>query len=101
MQLAARLPDGATLRQHLQAAAAAGSPADPRLTSKAPDAVAVLWEAFIDLNASRPAGMGVSAFPPSEIAAWQALHGIRLSSWEVETLMQMDRAAIAISTSKK
>jgi hypothetical protein len=97
MRLAARLPDGSTLRQHLQAAGAT----DPRLTAMPPAGCDGIWRAFCDLNAARPVGMGAGAVPPSEIDAWQRLHGVRLSPWEVETLMLMDRAALAVMAEKK
>lgn len=95
MQLAAAQPDGSTLRQHLQAAAAAGAPPDPRLNSRPPEAAAALYDLFVALNAARPVGMGPNAIPPSEMLAWQQLHGVRLSPWEAETLLAMDRAALA------
>jgi hypothetical protein len=95
MRLAATLPDGSTLRDHLHAAAAAGMPADVLLLSRAPGSAAAIWEAFVALNAARPVGMGPSAIPPSELLAWQQLHGVCLSPWEAETLLAMDRAALA------
>lgn len=92
MQLLARQPDGSTLRDHLVAANAD----DERLARPCPKAGASLWAAFVDLSGSRPAGMnGMAAIPPTEIDAWCRLHGVRLSSWEVETLQMMDRAAVA------
>jgi hypothetical protein len=97
MRLAARLPDGSTLRQHLQAAGAV----DARLTATPPAGCDGIWRAFVDLNAARPAGMSAAAVPPSEIDAWQRLHGVRLSPWEVETIMLMDRAALAVIAEKK
>lgn len=95
MQLAARMPDGATLRDHLAAAAAHGGPPDPRLHLRPPPGTAAVWECFVALNGCRPAGMGPSGIPPSEIDAWQRLHGVRLTPWEVELLMAVDRAVLA------
>lgn len=93
MQLSARQADGHSLREHLQAAARAGD-VDERLVAQPPAAGAQVWEAFAELSASRPAGMGLSAVPHSELEAWQRLHGVRLTPWEIETLMAMDRAAL-------
>ena len=101
MQLASTLPDGSTLRAHLQAAADAGMPPDARLRSRPPEAAAVLWDSFVALNSARPGGMGPGAIPPSELMAWQQLHGVRLSAWEAETLMAMDRAALAAHAAAK
>jgi hypothetical protein len=97
MQLGARLKDGSTLRDHLQAAVRQGALPDPRLLERLPEHGAALWDAFAALSTSRPAGMGgASAVPPSEIAAWQQLHGVRLTGWEIDTLCAMDRAALAV-----
>lgn len=95
MQLAARQPDGSSLRQHLQAAANAGARPDPRLSSTVPEWGQALWNAFIALDASRPAGLSRGAIPPSELLAWQQLMGVTLTPWESETLLAMDRAAMA------
>lgn len=101
MQLATRQSDGSTLREHLQSAAAQGQPADPRLGAGAPPQCAALWDAFVALNGARPSGMGASAIPPSEIVAWQQLHGVRLTPWEADTLQAMDRAVLALSNERK
>jgi hypothetical protein len=54
--------------------------------------------AFAELSAARPLGLGAAgAIPPSEIAAWCALHGVRLTSWELDTLSAIDRACLATS----
>lgn len=96
MQLGARQPDGSTLREHLQSGAAQTGRADPRLLAEVPPAGSVLWQAFIELASARPSTMGgAGAIPPSELLAWQTLQGLRLSHWEVETLLAMDRAALA------
>jgi hypothetical protein len=95
VKLAARQPDGQTLREHLLAAAAAGAPVDDLLTTPPPQGAEDLWQAFVDLSASRPAGMGPAGIPPSEIVAWQTLCRLRLTPWECETLLAMDRAVLA------
>lgn len=97
MQLALRERDGATLREHLQAAVAAGGAVDPRLTAEPPPEGSALWSVFVDLSSARPMGMGgAGTVPPSEILAWQQLHGVQLSGWELDTLAAMDRAAMAV-----
>lgn len=98
MRLSHRQADGATVREHLQASAAASGRAHPDLLVPVPPGGETVWEAFIGLSAGRPVGLGGSAqIPPSEFVAWQSLHGLRLSSWEVDTLQAMDRAALAQS----
>ena len=96
MHLAHRQPDGAPLRAHLQAAARQTRRPDPRLAADVPRAGAALWSAFVSLSASRaPAFSGISPLLPSEMLAWQALHGLRLTGWEIDTLTAMDSAACA------
>lgn len=98
MRLCHRQPDGATLREHLQAGAAATGRAHPDLMLPVPVGGEAVWEAFIGLSAGRPVGLtGAAQIPPSEYVAWQTLHGLQLSSWEVDTLQAMDRAALAQS----
>lgn len=96
MQLATVQPDGSTLRDHLQAAAKAGAPADARLTQRLPACVQAVWDAFVALDAARLPSMGASPILASELLAWQQLHGVRLSPWECESLMAMDRACLAV-----
>ncbi len=50
---------------------------------------------FMDLHTTRPAGgFGSSAIPISEINAWQRAMNLRLTPWEVETILHLDRAAL-------
>ncbi len=55
-----------------------------------------LLQAFYDLHASRPVGMGPSAIPFSEILAWQQAMNLVLTPWEAETLLFIDRAVLAL-----
>lgn len=53
-----------------------------------------MLNAFIELHGARPAsGFGISAIPLSEVNAWQQTMGVRLTPWEVETILHLDRAA--------
>jgi len=68
---------------------------DPLLNAtRVPAMASELWQAYQALCASRPAGLGPSLVPQSEIQAWQCNHGIRLNSWELDTLAAMDRASL-------
>ena len=101
MQLLRRQPDGQPLRAHLLAGAAATGVADPRLSRRPPAPGLALWDAWCQLASSRPPSMGEpAAVPLSEIVAWQALNGIRLTHWELDTLVAMDRAAVAALAAK-
>lgn len=96
MHLAERLPDGASLRDHLTVAVQHGGRADPRLAAQPPRGVEHLWFAFLDLHGARASEFGAAAIAPSEVLAWQTLRGVRLTAWEVETLAAVDRAVAAV-----
>lgn len=98
MRLSQRQPDGCTLREHLQAGAAATGQVSPLLTLDLPACVSALWQAFCDLV--RPVGMGPGAIPSAEIEAWQRLARVVLTPWEVDTLRMMDRAALSAMNEK-
>jgi hypothetical protein len=100
MRLAAIQPDGSTLREHLQAAAAAGAGVDALLQRRLSPACRALWNVFAELSATRPAGMQHGAVPHSEILAWQQLSRVSLTPWEVDTLLAMDRAALAAANKR-
>ena len=102
MQLIRRQPDGQPLRAHLLAAVAAGAAPDARLTHQPPPVATALWHAWLQLASSRPPGMGDPvAVPLSEIDAWQRLNGIEFNPWELDTVIAMDRAAVAVLGSKQ
>jgi hypothetical protein len=94
MKLAARFPDGATLRDHLLAANAR----DPLLTIQCPRECRALWSAYLDIANGRA---GAESIPMSEIAAWQSLRDTQLSAWELDTLLAMDRAVVAAAAQHK
>lgn len=50
----------------------------------------------MELSDTRPTGFtGPGRITRGEIAAWQAITGVTLSPWEAETLIAIDRAAVA------
>jgi hypothetical protein len=67
---------------------------DEDLVAPPPPFATDLWLAFAELSASRPSGMAPAGIPPTELVAWQTLNRVRLTPWEVETLLAMDRAAL-------
>ena len=54
-----------------------------------------LWEMFLDLNSSRPGGMGPQGIPLTELEAWCRLRHVQLTDWELDVLIGMDRAVLA------
>lgn len=93
MRLIEQQADGSTLRDHLLAAAQNGAQRDALLDATAPRGTEALWECYASLSASRTPESGIA---PSQIAAWQALHGVTLNPWEVDTLEAVDRACMSI-----
>lgn len=56
----------------------------------------MILSAFMDLHFSRPSGgFGPSAIPLSEVVSWQKAMRVRLTPWEVETILLIDRVALA------
>ncbi len=60
-----------------------------------PRGSSLIIEAFDQLHGTRPSGgFGISPIPLSEIVAWQRVMRVRLTPWEVETILLIDRAAM-------
>ena len=67
-----------------------------------PETLQGIWDVFIQIHRRR-AGNGFGAVPISwsEIDAWQRLHQVQLSVWEVDCLAAMDDVAIRYSVKEK
>ena len=52
------------------------------------------WGWFLDLNNTRPSGMGISAIQFSEILAYFSLMDIHAEPWEIEVIRLFDSMAI-------
>ena len=60
-----------------------------------PRGSSLIIEAFDQLHGTRPSGgFGISPIPLSEIVAWQRVMRVRLTPWEIETILKIDRAAL-------
>lgn len=94
MQLGVPQGDGATLRTHLERLRASTGRVDPQLLAVSvplPTPVAPLWGAFLALRATAPSEAGITF---GEMEGWERRHGVRLTPWEADTLLAMDRAAL-------
>ena len=60
-----------------------------------PRAASALWDAFLQLSASRRTGMGAHALALIDVEAWCRLNGVRLTPWELDVLIQLDAAQLA------
>ena len=100
MKLSVPQGDGAALAVHLQRLRAATGRVDSDLAESLrplPRAVAHLWEAFVQLSATRtPAADGMGPITCLELEAWARLQGVALTPWEADTLLAMDRAARSV-----
>ena len=52
------------------------------------------WNWFLRLNRKRPAGMGISEIPYTEMKSFFDLHGIEPESYEIELIEIFDRIAM-------
>ena len=95
MRLSLPASDGATVRDHLLAAARITGRPDEDLLAQPPPGCEMLLAAFADLHRSR-IGSEVRGIAQTEVAAWQHNFGVRLSAAEVECLMAMDNAAVRV-----
>lgn len=96
MALEVEQPDGATLRQHLEVVARATGRIPSQLDIEPlPDCVSALWEAFCELRAVA-GGNGFSANPIGygSVRDYMSVAGVSLTSWEVDSILAMDRVAI-------
>lgn len=56
-----------------------------------------LWETYLEIAAARDGGgFGMAAIGWKDLAAWQQVTQCRLSPWEAETLVKIDRAVRAV-----
>lgn len=88
-----RLGDGATLRTHLQRAAKIEGEADPRLNIVWPRAGRPIWDAFRRMGRSMTMD-GPGRITPQDILAFQQLHRVQFTDWELEVIEAFDAVAM-------
>lgn len=93
--------DGASLRVHLHRLVESSGFIDPRLTVEVPPECEALWKAWLSISHSRIVGMGASGISFCEIEAWSRLHGVSLNSWELDTIIEVDRAFLSEKSKHK
>ena len=102
-RLGRRRPDGTTERDHLEAyQKATGKTPEALHVPPVPPGTEEIWAAFGALSGARAPAFGGASSPIvlSEIVAWQQLHGVELVPWEVDTILAIDRAAMAVLSEK-
>lgn len=102
--LARQLPDGHTEREHLLAMErATGIPAPELHLPVLPAGCKQLWDTFIELHNAR-GGTGMGGPLPigwRDLQGWQDVRRVRLTPWEVDTLMAMDSVAVKTLSESK
>lgn len=54
-----------------------------------------LWDSFLLMHGGRGAGMaGPDPIGPAGLLAWQQLHDVQFTPWEIDTLLALDRVAL-------
>ena len=101
MQLSRREGDGATLRVHLQRLARNTGRVDERLLCEVPRAVEQLWQVYTAWAVQRRSGMGLHPLTLTDIEAWCRLYGVQLTPWELDTLLDLDAAALRIAAANQ
>lgn len=97
--MSARQGDGATLRTHLQRHARNTGQIDPLLLTEWPREGRMVWWAFNTMG--RQYGMaGPLPITATEIDAWQRVHGIRLTPWELSMIRVFDQIALEAAAQK-
>ena len=59
-----------------------------------PPGLDVIWDIFLQLNHMRSSGMGPSAISAVDLLAYQQLHGIELTPWELDCISALDQVAL-------
>jgi len=90
-----RQPDGATLRQHLEAAAAQGMRHALLDGPPCPVELQHVWHWFCELDRQRGSnGFGVNPLAFTEIAAWADLTSRSPRPFEMDLLLKLDADAM-------
>jgi hypothetical protein len=89
-ELSARQGDGATLREHLRRHAKNTGKVDERLQIQWPREGKAIWMVFNEMGRQYTGFGGALPVSMTEIDAWQRVHRIRLTPWELEMIHVFD-----------
>jgi hypothetical protein len=59
-----------------------------------PPGCQLVWDTFIELHNKRGSGMSPLPIGWRDLQAWQEVREVRLTPWEIDTLMALDTAAL-------
>lgn len=94
-RLGRRRKDGSTERDHLLAARRAGVAVPELDVPPLPAGANPLYQAFLDIRSSCPAGFSTPVVTQADVRGWCQLQRVPLLPWEVDTIFALDRAARA------
>lgn len=98
IELSARQPDGATLREHLEKHGRdTGETPDELIPVPCPESMLYLWGYFVSMSARR----GDDPINNQEIQAWAQLRGIVFAPFEVEALERLEALHAKIRDDKR
>ena len=62
-----------------------------------PESIRGLWDVFLELHMARtPGAMGMGPLTYHDLDAYQRVTSLELTPWEVQTILCVDRAALAV-----
>ncbi len=94
--------DGATRREHLEAAARQGIRSARLDGPELPDQLAYLWGYWREIHAGRTQnGMAPARASNLDILAWEQLTGIRLRRWEYRAVMAIGGAWLRVQSKEQ
>uniref|UniRef100_UPI004037FFE9 phage tail assembly chaperone n=1 Tax=Cupriavidus nantongensis TaxID=1796606 RepID=UPI004037FFE9 len=97
-----RLPDGSTVRQNLESVARQSGRRPEGLDGpELPPAGFQLWEWFMELNNTRPAGMGMSPITYTDIHAFFTMIGERPARWQLDAIRRLDCVVLRAANKRK
>lgn len=97
-----KVVDGSTQREHLRGLWERTGVMPKTLANapRCPAGLSYLWALFLRLRRRCTPSMGVSRILYSDMAAFQAVTGIRLSPWEADAIERLDDALVEARASK-
>jgi len=95
-ELSEKQSDGKSQREHLENVAKqiGRKPKELEDLIELPESMKECWHWFLRLNRKRPAGMGISEIPYSEIKSFFDLIGLKPELYELELIEAFDRIAM-------
>jgi len=66
-----------------------------------PEGALLIWQYFVELNATRGGGMGPAPISYSEMEAWQRMTRRYLPAWQITAIKRMDAAFMQVESERQ